>query len=261
MSDMERGFTSEVAAIFTVSGIRNQCVCVIPLTSDRPIPTEVPPDLAADYSEAALTLPLSPKASAALSRRCLQNTIREHGITRRDLNAEIDEVINSHSVSSHLADNLHAVRVLGNFAAHPLKSTNTGDIIEVEPDEAQWNLEVLDGLFDEWYVQPVKNAARKAALNPSRLKRENLRFRSKIQTAQDPSGDPTTGEDSRRSLCPSSLRREPPTRLTSLRGPNRRDRACRRFIEYRETDRWCTWATELYGRSKCFGARTEGRTV
>lgn len=137
-----------------------------PQIGSRPIPPEVPPDLAEDYNEASLVLHLSPKASAALSRRCLQNCIREaKGIKKGSLEREIDEVIAQRLVSSGLAEQLDAVRNIGNFAAHPIKSTSTGDVVEVEPGEAEWNLDVLDGLFEEWYVQPAVLAARKAKLN------------------------------------------------------------------------------------------------
>ena len=29
------------------------------------------------------------------------------------------------------------------FGAHPIKSTSTGEIVEVEPGEAQWNLDAV----------------------------------------------------------------------------------------------------------------------
>jgi hypothetical protein len=126
----------------------------------------VPEALAADYREAALVLPISTKASAALSRRCLQNCIREaQGIEKRSLEQEIDEVIEQNLVSSALTEQLDAVRHTGNIAAHPMKSGLTGEIVEVEVGEAEWNLDVLDGLFEEWYVQPDKLAKRKAAFN------------------------------------------------------------------------------------------------
>jgi len=55
----------------------------------------------------------SPKASAALSRRCLQQIIREKaGITKRDLNAEIDELLKSKQLPQHLAENVDAVRTV-----------------------------------------------------------------------------------------------------------------------------------------------------
>jgi Domain of unknown function (DUF4145) len=126
----------------------------------------VPADLAADYREASLVLPLSPKASAALSRRCLQNCIREtKGITKQTLAAEIDEVLAGNLVPSELGQQLDAVREIGNVAAHPAKSTATGDIVDVEEGEAEWNLDVFDGLFEEWFFQPAVLAGRMAKIN------------------------------------------------------------------------------------------------
>ena len=51
------------------------------------------------------------------------------------------------------------------FAAHPQKGTNGGEIIEVEPQEAEWNLDVLGELFDHFFVRPAKLQMRKDALN------------------------------------------------------------------------------------------------
>lgn len=42
-----------------------------------PISPDVPDKFAGDYKEACLVISDSPKASAALSRRCLQNILRE----------------------------------------------------------------------------------------------------------------------------------------------------------------------------------------
>jgi len=143
---------------------------VYPRSAVRPVSPEVPTPLAEDYREAAAVLDLSPKASAALSRRCLQNTIRlVVGITRGSLQAEIADLIAAGLVSSSLGGELDAVRNIGNFAAHPLKDTQTGEIIDVEPGEAEWNLDLLDRLFDELIVAPAKSVIRKAALN-ARLK-------------------------------------------------------------------------------------------
>jgi hypothetical protein len=131
-----------------------------------PIPEQVPADIAEDYSEAALVLADSPKASAALSRRCLQAVLREGGNTEsRDLAPQIGEVLDTGTLPSHIADDLDAVRNIGNFAAHPTKSQSTGEIVSVEPGEAEWNLDVLDLLFDHYYVQPAKAKARRDALN------------------------------------------------------------------------------------------------
>jgi hypothetical protein len=41
----------------------------------------------------------------------------------------------------------------------------SGEIVDVEPGEAEWTLDVLEGLFDFFIVQPKRLAAKKAALN------------------------------------------------------------------------------------------------
>lgn len=138
---------------------------VYPLTSGRPpVPREVPENIAKDYTEATLVLAFSPKASAALSRRCLQTVLRNAGGTKsKDLDKQIDEVL-SH-LPTYIADNLDAVRQIGNFAAHEQKSTATGMVLDVEPGEAEWNLDILDSLFDFYYVKPEIERKKRAEMN------------------------------------------------------------------------------------------------
>src|SRR5690349_7042632 len=64
---------------------------VRPKTHSRPpCPVEVPADLRADYEESCAVFADSPKASAALSRRCLQHLLRAAaGIKPGDLASEI----------------------------------------------------------------------------------------------------------------------------------------------------------------------------
>lgn len=131
-----------------------------------PIPGEVPLSIAGDYEEACLVLADSPKASAALSRRCLQNLLRQAaGVKPGNLAGEIQQVLDSGKLPSSLAESVDAVRAIGNFAAHAIKSQSTGEIVEVEPHEAEWNLNVLESLFDFYYVLPAKAKAKKDALN------------------------------------------------------------------------------------------------
>ena len=132
----------------------------------RPIPAEVVSPYRDDFSEACKVLADSPKASAALSRRCLQAILRDRaGTKKKDLADQIDEVRASGRVPSHIEEGLDAVRNIGNFAAHTMKSTVTGAILDVEPGEAEWNLDVLESLFDFYFVQPALTAKRKAELN------------------------------------------------------------------------------------------------
>jgi Domain of unknown function (DUF4145) len=132
--------------------------------SRAPLPSDVPRDISADYHEAASVLHLSQKASAALSRRCLQALLRQAGHTKsKDLADQIDEVLPT--LPGYLQKELDAVRNIGNFATHPQKSKATGEIIDVEPGEAEWNLDVLDMLFDFYYEQPRIAREKRDALN------------------------------------------------------------------------------------------------
>jgi len=130
------------------------------------VPRDVPEKYREDYDEACLVLPDSAKASAALSRRCLQLLLRDEArVTHQDLFNEIQELLDRKTLPSHITDSLDAVRVIGNFAAHPIKSQSTGEIVPVEPGEAEWNLDALESLFDFYFVAPARTKARKDALN------------------------------------------------------------------------------------------------
>lgn len=138
-----------------------------PDTGNRPVPKEVEaeaPELAEDFREAVSVFPKSKKASAALARRCLQFVLlHKGGVTEKDLARQIDQVLPS--LPSSLAANVDAIRHVGNFAAHPLKSQSSGQIVDVEDGEAEWLLDVLQELFDFYYVAPAQAAAKRAALN------------------------------------------------------------------------------------------------
>jgi hypothetical protein len=130
------------------------------------LPPAVPAEFASDYKEACETLSVSPKASAALSRRCLQHILREKaGIKKGSLAEEIQQVIDSGQVPGHVSDSLDAVRHIGNFAAHPTKSKATGEILEVEAGEAEWNLDVIEALYEFYFIQPAIQQQKKEALN------------------------------------------------------------------------------------------------
>lgn len=140
---------------------------VYPKVSTRPpCPPEVPKNIMEDYNEACLVLQDSPKASAALSRRCLQNILREAAkVKPTNLSDEIQEILDSKNLPSYIATSIDAVRNIGNFAAHPNKSTSTGEVLPVEPEEAEWNLDVLEALFDFYYVQSAKIQQKRDALD------------------------------------------------------------------------------------------------
>jgi len=138
---------------------------VFPLGSSRFVPPEVTGSVREDFIEANAVLTISEKASAALSRRCLQTILIEKGGVKPsdDLSKQIDAVLPI--LPKYIADDLDAIRNIGNFAAHPIKNKNTGQIEVVEPGEAEWNLDVLEELFDFYYVKPAQSQAKRQALD------------------------------------------------------------------------------------------------
>lgn len=138
-----------------------------PLGPSRPpCPRQVPDKMAADYREACLVLYESPRASAAISRGLIQKILRDAAhINKGNLIKDVLEVVSSKQLPEHLAVLLSAVLKVGNFAAIPLKGSQPNSILPVEPAEASLNLDVLEGLFDFYYVQPAINAHRFKNLN------------------------------------------------------------------------------------------------
>jgi hypothetical protein len=129
-----------------------------------PPPQEVPNPFAQDYREACLVLADSPKASAALSRRCLQLILRDKGgVKHSDLSHEIEEAMPL--LPLYLSGAIDAVRTVGNFAAHPIKSASTGEVVDVELGEAEWLLDTLEGLFGFYFVEPAALQKKRDELN------------------------------------------------------------------------------------------------
>ncbi len=122
-----------------------------------------------DFLEAAYVLQISPKASAALSRRILQAILREQGYADRDLAKQVDAVLmetdSNKLVPLYIRNNIDAIRNFGNFSAHQLKDNITSEIVDVEPEEADWCLKIVLDLFEHYYVRPTADAKKLAGLN------------------------------------------------------------------------------------------------
>ena len=144
----------------------------------NPIPPDTPEGIKKDYIEATMVLALSPNASGALSRRCLQDILRERAAREIEnfqegyLYEEIEQVIRSEILSPNLSGMLHGVRIVGNFSAHSSKSKLTNLIMPVEPDEAEFNLQVIDKLLFYFYVQRPKDQKVLDAINKKEQERE-----------------------------------------------------------------------------------------
>ena len=113
------------------------------------LPDYIPEAIRKDYVEACSILDASPKASATLSRRCLQGMIRDFwGVTSGNLAGEIDLIKDKIPADQYRV--LNGVRRLGNIGAHMEKDVNL--IVDIDPGEAQKLVKLLELLLKDWYI-------------------------------------------------------------------------------------------------------------
>ena len=125
-----------------------------PISLAKAYPDYIPQTIRSDYEEAHAILNLSPKASATLSRRCLQGMIRDFwGISKARLVDEIDALKDLVDPSTKKV--LDALRKLGNIGAHPEKDVNL--IVDIEPNEAHMLLKFIELLMQKWYIERHDN--------------------------------------------------------------------------------------------------------
>lgn len=130
---------------------------LIPPSSAKVFPDYVPKPIRDDYVEACKIRDLSAKASATLSRRCLQGMIRDFwGIAKGRLIDEIEAL--EDKVDADTWEAIESVRKIGNIGAHMEKDINV--IVDVEPNEAQKLIELIELLVKDWYVTLYDRAQR-----------------------------------------------------------------------------------------------------
>lgn len=120
-----------------------------PAAAVKIFPDYIPRAILDDYKEAALIRNLSPKASATLSRRCLQGMIRNFwnvkpGRLIDEINAIKDEI------DPATWQAIDAIRSIGNIGAHMEKDINL--LVDVDPDEADLLIQLIEILINDWYV-------------------------------------------------------------------------------------------------------------
>ena len=145
-------------------------VWVEPSTPERvQVGEGVPSDFVDDFQEALAVLPVSPKASAALSRRVLQSILWDQGYNGRNLGKQVDNLLAETSsdkvLPTSVRANVDAVRNLGNFAAHAINDDTTLQVIPVSKEEAEWCLTIIQNLFEHYYVVPAAHKKLRDELN------------------------------------------------------------------------------------------------
>ena len=154
-----------------------------PESSAKPQPDYIPSQIVEDYYEACRIRDLSPKASATLSRRCLQGMIRDFWNVKgkRNLYQEIEAIKEKVDTSTWGA--IDVVRSVGNIGAHMEKDVDL--IIPVEPREAQLLIGLIETLFHEWYVVKHDREQRMGELKRLGEEKEAARHKNTNPPAND----------------------------------------------------------------------------
>lgn len=143
-----------------------------PDSKAKQFPDYVPKQIKEDYEEAFKILHISPKASATLSRRCLQGMIRNKWkITDKTLNAEINALQNI--IAPDLWNAINSLRQLGNIGAHMEKDVNT--IVNIDKDEAGKLIKLIEIIIKDWYIVPYERAILLEDINNINLDKQNKR--------------------------------------------------------------------------------------
>jgi len=145
---------------------------LLPNSFAKTFPDYIPEILRKDYEEAMAILELSPKASATLSRRCIQGIIRDFWkISKNRLIDEIDAI--KDKVDPTTWKSIDAIRVVGNIGAHMEKDINL--IIDVDPDEAFLLTQIIEILFSDLYIHKHERELMFNAIVEVAVKKDDLK--------------------------------------------------------------------------------------
>ncbi len=123
--------------------------------SVRNLPNIIPNNYLSLFKEAEQVMQISPRSSATLSRFLLQGLFHEElKIKKGNLEQEIQAFSERADVPSKLGSMLQVMRKIANFAAHPKKSTNSNEIIDVNKGEAEIMLDLIYEVFDYVFIKP-----------------------------------------------------------------------------------------------------------
>ena len=160
---------------------------LLPMSQSKPQPDYIPAALREDYDEACAVLPHSAKASATLSRRCLQGIVRDFwdipAGKRGNLGAELSFI--KDKIEEDTWEGIQAIRSVGDIGAHMEKDVNF--VVDVDPEESSLLIELIEMLFEDWYIQRHKRKERstraKALAEKKNKERKDAKLASKTAEA------------------------------------------------------------------------------
>ena len=127
---------------------------------------DVPADFAAEYHAASQVIVYSAQASAAISRRALHRFLADqvhagHG----GLHDQIRQAVIAPDLPPYLKQALRKLAQIAKLEHDSAKSLRPEAVVSVEPGETEWLLDVLQALFDLYFVQPARMLRKQAVLD------------------------------------------------------------------------------------------------
>ena len=159
---------------------------LMPDSRAKPQPEYIPKNIREEYEEACKVADLSPKASAVLARKCLEAMIKDFCKIKgsKNLATMINEIENKatdiQGITEESIEAIDHIRKQGNIAAHIKQPTNEL-IDDISKEDADLLIELLEMLFQEWYIASYK---RKEMLSEIK-KRKSKSFSKSQKTKQD----------------------------------------------------------------------------
>ena len=137
-----------------------------PASSNRPrLSDDVPAEFASEYHVASQIIFYSPEASAAISRRLLQRFLAAHvEVGGGGLADQISRAVLNPELPLYLKDALRTYARVAKLDSGYGKNLHPEALTPVEPGEAEWLLDVLQPLFELYFVQPARLLRTQAAL-------------------------------------------------------------------------------------------------
>jgi len=141
--------TLEIVGNRAYTGKHLKTWALVPPSQARSFPVALPERVIEDYREACLTLELSPKVAAALSRRCLSEMLRDFWrVQPGSLNDEFRQIKGTADPLTWEA--IESVRQSGMIGAR--MESEGAEIRDADPGEAKLLIGLIETLIQDWYV-------------------------------------------------------------------------------------------------------------
>jgi hypothetical protein len=141
--------TLEVAGNRSYTGKHLKTWNLVPPSRARSFPVALPLRVLEDYQEACLMVDLSPKVSAALSRRCLSEMLRDFWkVQSGSLNDEFRQIKGTADPLTWEA--IESVRKNGTISSR--MEGQGAEILDAEPGEGKLLIHLIETLIQDWYV-------------------------------------------------------------------------------------------------------------